>query len=55
MCTIETKHYTIQDTGCTNKVKKDGFIAAQRFVGAVSVTEVSRSQYVKENCKTVRN
>jgi hypothetical protein len=36
-------------------MKEDGFQAAHRFVGFVSVTQISRSHYVKENCKTVRN
>jgi hypothetical protein len=36
-------------------MKEDGFLAAQHFVGAVSVTEVSRSHYVNDDCKTARN
>jgi hypothetical protein len=33
------------------KMKEDVFLAAQRFVGAVSVTQILRSHYVKENWK----
>jgi hypothetical protein len=35
-------------------MKEDGFLAAQRFVGAVSVTEVSRSHYFNDDSKTIR-